>query len=56
MDIDLKDILFGEQANSLTTAVIANVAAQIALVDVMTTLNVKADGFVGHSLGEITCA
>ena len=32
------------------------IAVEIALIDLLKDINVLADGFVGHSLGEIACA
>jgi len=59
LGLDLKDILFSRHENSpikLSEAMVGIAATQIALIDLLRSLDVKIDGFIGHSIGEITCA
>jgi fatty acid synthase len=49
-------IINGTSEDEPTEIFVAITAIQIALVDTLGCLGVKADGFVGHSAGEIGCA
>ncbi|KAI1292130.1 Fatty acid synthase [Halotydeus destructor] len=56
--IDLLNSLMNEEDTSPETTVdpFVNVTAvQIALLDVMRALEIEANGFIGHSAGELTC-
>ena len=59
MGLDLHNILFERQpheALKLSEAMVGIAATQIALIDLLNDLNVKIDGYIGHSIGEIVCA
>src|SRR5262249_17622316 len=56
--IDLQQLLCEADTNTLndpTLAFVTLIAIQIGLVDVLHSLNIHADGFIGHSVGEIAC-
>jgi len=58
-DIDLIDIIINstnETYENVMNAIVSNVAIQIALIDVLTSIDIHPDGITGHSLGEICCA
>jgi fatty acid synthase len=58
-NIDLKDLLLSDDKNSMSTMTnkfIATTSMQIALVEVLHKLDIKPDGIIGHSFGEIACA
>jgi len=58
-DIDLIDIITNntnETYENLINSVVSIVAIQIALVDMLTSINVHPDGIIGHSMGELCCA
>ena len=57
--IDLKHLLLSDDKNSMATMTnkfCATTAIEIALTDVMTSLNIVPDGIIGHSFGEIAAA
>ncbi|GBM54838.1 Fatty acid synthase [Araneus ventricosus] len=45
-----------QKERNITASFVGICAIQIALIDVLRSLNVKADGIVGHSTGELACA
>lgn len=47
-----KENIFGDVLNSYVSIV----SIQVALVDLLTLLDIKPDGIVGHSIGELGCA
>ena len=58
-DVDLVKILTSDDAqllNPILPCFVSIAAVQIALVDLINTLGIEADGIVGHSVGEIGCA
>ena len=46
----------GDAFDDILNSFVAIAAIQVALVDVLTSVGVKADGIVGHSVGELGCA
>ena len=57
--IDLLHVLLSDDKEALSTIVnpfVAITACQIALFDLLTELEIKPDGIIGHSFGEIACA
>ena len=58
MGLDLQDILFEKPESTLRLheAMIGIAATQIALIDLLADLDLKIDGIIGHSIGEIVCA
>ena len=59
MGLDLQNILFERRdcdPLKLSEAMVGIAATQIALVDLLKHLDVKIEGFIGHSIGEIVCA
>ncbi|XP_050549365.1 fatty acid synthase [Spodoptera frugiperda] len=57
--IDLVNIITeapAEAFNDVVNSFVSIAAVQVALVDVLRTLDVRPDGIVGHSVGEIGCA
>ncbi|XP_014671172.1 PREDICTED: fatty acid synthase-like [Priapulus caudatus] len=57
--VDLCDIIAsGEEKmlESTPVAFAAIAAAQVALIDVLRSLGIYGDGFIGHSVGELACA
>ena len=57
--IDLKYLLLSEDKesmSSMTNKFCATTAIEIALMDIMTALNIIPDGIMGHSFGEIAAA
>lgn len=60
LGVDLLDTLTNSTKNVYENNVVnlftGIVAVQIALIDLLTLLQVKPDGIVGHSIGEISCA
>lgn len=40
---------------NLAQAMVVNVAVQVGLVDLLTALKVKVEGFIGHSIGDVVC-
>ena len=57
--VDLKYLLLSDDKNSMssmTNKFCATTAIEIALTDVMTSLNIIPDGIIGHSFGEIAAA
>ena len=57
--IDLKHLLLSDDKNSMSTMTnkfCATTALEIALFDVMKSLDIEFDGIIGHSFGEIACA
>ncbi|MCG6968909.1 MAG: acyltransferase domain-containing protein, partial [Gammaproteobacteria bacterium] len=57
-EIDLYKIINAEidaQRLSVTEIFVSLTAIQIALVDLMGSLGIRADGMIGHSVGEIAC-
>ena len=57
--IDLKRLLLSDDKNSMSTMTnkfCATTAIEIALFDLIVSLNIKPDGIIGHSFGEIACA
>src|ERR1700712_437089 len=58
-NIDLKYLLLSDDKNSMnsmTNKFCATTAIEIALMDVMSSLNITPDGIIGHSFGEIAAA
>ncbi|XP_050463287.1 fatty acid synthase-like isoform X2 [Cataglyphis hispanica] len=58
-DIDLMNIIMNgtdETYEIITVAFVSIVAIQIALVDMLTSIGIKPDGIVGHSIGELSCS
>ncbi len=58
-NIDLKHLLLSDDKNSMSTMTnkfIATTSLQIALVEVLHMLDIKPNGIIGHSFGEIACA
>lgn len=56
MKINLGAVLFeSKRAPVLTEGMVAISAIQIALVDTLNQLDLKVDGIIGHSIGEIVC-
>lgn len=60
LGVDLVDILTNDSKNVFEGSVVSLftgiVAIQIALIDLLRLLEIKPDGIVGHSIGEISCA
>ena len=57
--IDLKHLLLSDDKTSMSTMTnkfCATTAIEIALMAVMSALNIVPDGIIGHSFGEIACA
>ncbi|CAG2105685.1 unnamed protein product, partial [Medioppia subpectinata] len=57
--IDLKRLLLADDKHSMasmTSKFTATTALQIALFDVLQALELRPDGIIGHSFGEIACA
>ncbi|XP_065298319.2 fatty acid synthase-like [Dermacentor albipictus] len=56
--IDLVDLVTSDEQrmSTMVAPFVAIVAIQVALVDVLHALGIKADGMVGHSVGEVGCA
>ena len=46
----------GKQDKKPLESVVAITAMQMALVDCLSHAGIKADGLIGHSIGELTCA
>ncbi|XP_029673475.1 fatty acid synthase-like [Formica exsecta] len=58
-DIDLMNIIMNgtnETYEIVTDAFVSIVAIQIALIDMLTSIGIKPDGIVGHSIGELSCS
>ncbi|XP_072745100.1 fatty acid synthase-like [Anoplolepis gracilipes] len=58
-DIDLMDIIINstdETYENVIATFVSIVAIQIALIDMLTFINVKPNGIVGHSVGELACS
>ena len=51
LDVDDKDSM-----STMTNKFCATTAIEIALFDLITSLNIIPDGIIGHSFGEIACA
>ena len=57
--IDLKYLLLSDDKNSMSTMTnkfCATTALEIAMFDVIKSLDITPDGIIGHSFGEIACA
>ncbi|XP_039292597.1 fatty acid synthase-like [Nilaparvata lugens] len=57
--VDLLDIIMkGDDATfkNLLNSFVSIAAIQVALVDVLTSVGIHADGIIGHSVGELGCA
>ena len=57
--VNLKQLLLSDDKNSMssmTNKFCATTAIEIALMDIMTALNIIPDGIMGHSFGEIAAA
>lgn len=56
--IDLMSIMIDDsrQLTDLVEAIVVITALQISLIDLFNELGIRADGYVGHSLGEIAAA
>ncbi|XP_070380712.1 fatty acid synthase-like [Dermacentor albipictus] len=56
--IDLIDLVTSDEPrmSTMVAPFVAIAAIQVALVDVLHALGLKADGIVGHSVGEVGCA
>ena len=57
--IDLKDILLSEDKNTMATMTnkfCATTAIELALLEVVKSIGITADGIIGHSFGEISAA
>ncbi|GAB0100745.1 Fatty acid synthase [Sergentomyia squamirostris] len=56
--IDLFELLFNydESRFDVLTSFVFIAAIQVALTDILTSLNIMPDGIVGHSVGELGCA
>lgn len=57
--INLEDLLIREGENSFDNVLnsfVSIAAIQIALTDVLSSIGIKPDGIVGHSVGELGCA
>ncbi|XP_072763346.1 fatty acid synthase-like [Anoplolepis gracilipes] len=58
-DIDLMNIITNgtdEMYENVVVSFVSIVAIQIALVDMLTSIGIRADGIVGHSVGELCCS
>jgi fatty acid synthase len=58
-NIDLKHLLLSDDPNTMSTLTnkfVATTSLQIALVEVLHELDIKPDGIIGHSFGEIASA
>lgn len=56
MKINLEAVLFDPKRSPvLTEGMVAISAIQIALIDTLKQLDLKIDGIIGHSIGEIVC-
>ncbi|XP_053376816.1 fatty acid synthase-like [Mercenaria mercenaria] len=58
-DMNLYDILMNGEEDTFENIInsfVGITAIQVALVDVLTTLGIRPDGIVGHSVGELGCA
>ena len=57
MGIDLNQILFDKKKREVTLSegMVAIASIQMALIDILAFMNVKVDGIIGHSIGEIVC-
>lgn len=56
---DVMDLIMNEDEKTLDTTVapfVSIAAVQIALTDVLYAMNIRPDGIVGHSVGELGCA
>ena len=59
MNVDLIHLLTSDDKSILNTMVpcfVTIASVQAALIDLLNSLGLKADGIVGHSVGEIACA
>lgn len=60
LGVDLEDVLTNKQAsvyeNNVVNLFTGIVSVQIALIDLLRLLEVKPEGIIGHSIGEISCA
>ncbi|CAG2164273.1 unnamed protein product, partial [Oppiella nova] len=57
-DIDLLQLILSDSDESLMSLLgssLGTAAVQIALIDILRALDLKADGFIGNSLGELLC-
>ena len=57
--VDLKYLLLSEDKNAISTMTAkfcSTTAIEIALFEVLKTLDITPDGIIGHSFGEIACA
>ncbi|XP_025264308.1 fatty acid synthase-like [Camponotus floridanus] len=58
-DVDLMNIIINgtdETYENVLVATVSIVAIQIALIDMLIFMDVRPDGIIGHSLGEISCS
>lgn len=58
-NIDLKNLITSSDKNifeSILNSYVAIPAIQIALTDILKTVNIKPDYIIGHSMGELACA
>lgn len=59
LGVDLLDLILNgtdENFQSVLNSFVSIAAIQVAIVDVLTMINIKPDGIVGHSVGELGCA
>ena len=57
--INLKHLLLSEDKNTISTMIskfCSTTAIEIALFEVLKALNIRPEGIIGHSFGEIACA
>lgn len=57
--IDLMNLIQSAGDNvfdNIVNSLVCIVAIQLALVDVLTSLKIKPEGLIGHSIGELSCA
>lgn len=54
--VDLMNIIVNGTDENLVETFISIAAIQVALVDVLTSIDIQPDGIVGHSVGELGCA
>ncbi|KMQ91967.1 fatty acid synthase [Lasius niger] len=58
-DVDLMNIIVNgtdETYENVMIASVSIVAIQIAFVDMLTSIDIRPDGIIGHSLGELSCS
>lgn len=55
LGVNLTSVLYAKKDINLAQGMVGIAAIQIALIDLLRSLDVKVDGIIGHSIGEIVC-